>query len=313
MPKVSVIMPVYNSEKFFDYSIYSVLTQTLKDIEVIIIDDGSTDSTSQICDKYASIDNRIKVIQNKNSGMGVSYNKGIELASGEYIGFVESDDKINKNFYYDLYELAQKHNNPDIVKSEWYNWNSRQNEYFKDMQLANYNSYEKIHITDYPNLLNVQFTVWSGIYRTDFIKEKNIKYLETPGASYQDVGYTYKAFCLSSSIVITPNAYYYYRIDNENSSINSKEKVNVIFGEYKEVDKFFETHPEIKEWANTEKLLKQFYDYIWNYNRVADKYKPDFLKQFACDFKRYQQLGELTSDFYSNIERSQLELILYMA
>jgi len=314
MPKISVVMPIYNSEEYLEMSLYSVLTQELIDLEVILVDDGSTDSSGEICDKYAQIDNRIKVIHNKNSGMGVSYNTGIDVATGEYIGFVESDDKVDKHMYRDLYRLAEQHNKPDIIKSSWFTWLSSTGTISKDTQLINYNDYDLIDIKLHSDLLCVQFSVWSAIYRTDFIKGNNIRYLETPGASYQDVDFTYKAFCLSKNMVISPNAYYYYRVDNENSSINSKEKSEVIFDEYKEVDRFFSEHPEIKQWANTSKLVRQYVDYKWNYGRIANKFKPTFLKHFARDFKKYNDIGELDRDpnFYINVDRNVLSTILNM-
>jgi len=87
MTKISVIIPVYNVEKYLEECLDSVVNQTLKDIEIIIVDDGSTDSSSQICDKYAKKDNRIKVIHKNNEGLGKAYNVGIEKATGKYIGF----------------------------------------------------------------------------------------------------------------------------------------------------------------------------------------------------------------------------------
>ena len=300
MPKVSVIVPVYNSEKYIEECLNSIINQTLKDLEIIIVDDGSSDSSPQICDEYASKDSRIKVIHKENAGLGVSYNTGINAATGEYIGFIESDDFAQENMYEDLYNLAEKYN-PDIIKSAWFMYYTANGNATKDFQMCDFNTWQVINITHYPWLLTKQFSVWSAIYKTDFLKNKNISFLETPGASYQDVAFTYKAFCQSNSMVITPNAYIHYRQDNENSSINSKEKADVIFGEYEEVDRFFNQHPEIKKWANTDKLVKQFWDYNWNYGRIADKYKPDFIKHFAENFRKYMYNGEIEPDFYPRI------------
>ena len=107
MPKVSIITPIYNAEMYLEQCLYSIISQTLKDIEIILIDDGSTDSSPAICDKYAQLDSRIKVIHKNNAGMGVSYNTGIDNTNGEYIGFLESDDFANDNMFEDLYNLAK--------------------------------------------------------------------------------------------------------------------------------------------------------------------------------------------------------------
>lgn len=106
---ISIIIPVYNAEKYLGRCIESVINQTLKNIEIILVNDGSTDSSPKICDYYASIDNRIKVVHKKNGGVGSARNAGLDIANGLYIGFLDSDDYINKDMYELLYrELTNK-------------------------------------------------------------------------------------------------------------------------------------------------------------------------------------------------------------
>lgn len=109
-PKVSVIIPIYNVEKYLDRCIQSVLNQTLRDIEIILVDDGSPDNCPAMCDEYAKQDNRIKVIHKKNAGLGYARNSGLEIATGEYVAFVDSDDFVDTNMYQALYEKAQQDN-----------------------------------------------------------------------------------------------------------------------------------------------------------------------------------------------------------
>ena len=310
MSKISIITPVYNSEKYLHQCIESIVNQTLEDIEIILIDDGSTDSSGEICEEYTKKDKRIKVIHNKNLGLGISYNLGIDTASGEYIGFIESDDYVQNNMFEELFSISLENNKPDIVKSAWYDVYEKDNQIIKDSQMLEFDSGIKFNIKEHPNLLTKQATVWSAVYRTDFLKNNNIRYLQTPGASYQDVSFSYKVFTLSESIVVTSNAYLYYRKDNEASSINSNEKSEVIFNEYEEVDRFFNQNPDIKKWANEYKLIKQYYDYNWNYNRVAIQLKHDFIKHFAQDFKNYRDRGELTDKFYAKINGDFLNNIM---
>ena len=109
MPKITVIIPVYNTEKFLKDCLDSLVEETEKDIEIIAIDDASTDHSLEILEEYAKIYPNIRVIRNeKNIGVSETRNKGIELAEGEYITFVDSDDYINPNMYKELYEVAQK-------------------------------------------------------------------------------------------------------------------------------------------------------------------------------------------------------------
>ena len=115
MKKISVLVPIYNVEKYLPECLDSLISQTLKDIEIICINDGSTDSSLQIIKRYAKKDSRIIVINKKNSGYGDSMNQGLAKATGEYIAIVESDDYIDEDAWENLYKLAKKHN-ADIVR-----------------------------------------------------------------------------------------------------------------------------------------------------------------------------------------------------
>ena len=115
-PKVSIIVPVYNTEKYLEQCIESIVAQTLQDIEIIIVDDGSKEECATLCDELAKMDSRIRVIHKENAGVGFARNTGIEAASGEYIGFVDSDDYIKPEMYDTLYNAALK-TNADLVVS----------------------------------------------------------------------------------------------------------------------------------------------------------------------------------------------------
>lgn len=118
MPKISVIVPVYNVAQYLPQCIESLLGQTLEDIEVILVDDGSQDKSSQICDSYAQKDERIKVRHKINGGLSDARNAGLEIAQGEYIAFLDSDDWVEKNVYEYLYNLIQKED-ADIVQCDY--------------------------------------------------------------------------------------------------------------------------------------------------------------------------------------------------
>ena len=112
--KVSIIVPVYNVEKYLRQCVDSIVNQSLKEIEIICINDGSTDNSLQILEGYAQRDKRIKIINKRNEGLSTARNTGMEYATGEYIGFVDSDDFINEKMYENLYKNA-KSNKSDIV------------------------------------------------------------------------------------------------------------------------------------------------------------------------------------------------------
>ena len=106
-PLVSIVVPIYNVEKYLDRCIKSLTQQTLKDIEIILVDDESPDKCPQLCDEYASLDSRIKVIHKKNGGLGLARNSGMQVATGEYITFVDSDDFVALETYEKLYTIAK--------------------------------------------------------------------------------------------------------------------------------------------------------------------------------------------------------------
>ena len=114
MPTISIIVPVYNAEKYLNQCIQSILNQTFSDLEVILVDDGSKDNSFEICKEFQKIDSRIKVLNQENKGAGAARNVGLAIAKGEYIGFVDSDDWIEPNMYETLYELINK-NHADMA------------------------------------------------------------------------------------------------------------------------------------------------------------------------------------------------------
>ena len=105
--KVSIILPIYNVEKYLDRCVDSLLNQTLKDIEIIMVDDGSPDNCPQMCDEYAKKDRRVKVVHKKNGGLGFARNSGLDIANGEYVAFVDSDDYVGLDMYKTLYDRAE--------------------------------------------------------------------------------------------------------------------------------------------------------------------------------------------------------------
>ena len=108
-PKVSVIIPVYNVERYFDRCVRSVLGQTLREIEVILVDDGSPDGCPAMCDAYAREDPRVRVVHKANAGLGMARNSGLDIATGEYVAFVDSDDFIDRRMYETLYRMGSEH------------------------------------------------------------------------------------------------------------------------------------------------------------------------------------------------------------
>lgn len=212
MPKVSVIIPVYNVEKYLRECLDSVLNSELADIEIILIDDGGKDRCPEIIDEYAKKDSRIIAIHKENGGYGKACNTGIEHASGEYIAILEPDDYIDKSMYLDLYETAIS-NDACIVKSKYIeNYDISSCAFQRVMPYQGFSPPVGIFsIKDFPQLMNIHPSIWSCIYKREFLIENNIRFLEIPGAGWSDNLFQVQTLCLAKKIVFVNKAYYYWR------------------------------------------------------------------------------------------------------
>lgn len=240
MVKVSVIVPIYNVEKYLKTCMDSILSQSLEDIEIICIDDGSTDSSPVILDKYAKKDNRVKVIHKENSGYGNSMNMGMNVAHGEYIGIVESDDYILPDMYKTLYACASA-NDLDLVKSECIQfWDTLS--YSRRVHIKEMEPYFRKVLKEEDRNLFYQFymNTWTGIYRRQFLMENGIQHNETPGASYQDNGFWIQTMSLCRRAMWLDDAFYMYRQDNPMASVKNKDKVWTMHREYLYVEKLLD-------------------------------------------------------------------------
>ena len=219
MFKVSVIVPVYKVERFLPRCLDSIINQTLKDIEIICVNDGSPDNSLQILEDYAKKDLRIKIINQENSGPSVSRNKGILMAQGEYIGFVDSDDWLDIDFYEKLYAAAQKYD-ADIAACgiKVYRKYSRENYMLKYTKECCVDDAErKFYLCDVPETCNV----WNKIYRTAFIKNRKIEF-EAGIHMQEDISFTMETLYYSKKFVTVPGTLYNYDRRNENSIVKTK-------------------------------------------------------------------------------------------
>ncbi len=283
MPKVSVIIPIYNTEKYLRECLYSVINQTLKDIEIICVDDGSTDNSLNILKEYAERDDRIKIISKANSGYGHSMNIGIENACGDYIGIVESDDYVELNMFETLYKKAIEYN-VDIVKSRFFYYDSRYNTNIESEEI-NCPYFEVIEPLKCMDVFGIAPSIWSCLYKKSLIKDNNIKFLETPSASYQDTSFAYKTKACAKNMMILKDAFLHYRTDNENSSVNSSDKSDFVIYEYEEIKRFIAKKGLYNEMRKNI-ALNQLSCYSWNYNRLREDLKLVFLKKIAKEYRK---------------------------
>lgn len=306
MTKVSVLVPIYNVEQYLPECLDSLCGQTLKGIEIICINDGSTDASGAILDEYAKNNSNIVVINKKNSGYGDSMNRGLEAATGEYIGIVESDDFIDQNGFERLYELAKK-TGADIVKANYYYHSEDKDEIHEVVK--NQKTNKATTISDDYNILIEEPGIWSAIYRRDFLNENKIRFRTTPGASYQDTGFFFKTACAAKKIVYTKNAFLHYRTDNANSSVKSLEKVNYVVEEYADIEKFLEKCEVSDEVKYTIQAAK-FGAFHWNLQRLPKDLAKEFIVTIKQEFSKADKAGLLQKKYFPTKYWLALQLIL---
>lgn len=283
---VSVIIPIYNVENYLSECLDSVRRQTLKNIEIICVDDGSTDKSPQIIKRYQKKDNRIKCITKANSGYGNTMNVGFDAATGEYVLIAESDDYIEPNTCEVLYNKAKEYD-LDIVKSDYYTFSSGDKKQTYITTCFDGTFYNKIigYEKD-PKIFDFRMNTWTALYRREFIEKNNIRHNETPGASYQDNGFWFQTIALAERLMYINKAFYHYRQDNPNSSINSKGKIYCMCDEYDYIYNFLNKREDIKTSYFVPFLRKRFYNCMTTYGRVSDENKLLFLERFSSDLKK---------------------------
>jgi glycosyltransferase involved in cell wall biosynthesis len=308
-PKVSIIMPIYNASTYLDQSIQSLLNQTLTNIEIICVNDGSKDNSLQIIRKYADHDARIKIIDKQNGGYGHAMNCGLKLAQGEFIGILEPDDYINTDAFEKLYAAAKK-NNCEVVKANYYERHekTKQDNYLEVLWEVPYNTVTCA--AEYKKIVYMRPCIWSAIYKRELLSENNIFFNETPGASYQDTSFAFKVWVCAERVFFLREAYLHYRIDNENSSVNSKGKVFSICDEFWGIQAFINQKVEWRrEFGPILQVLK-FDAYSWNLDRVSDDYRKLFTDEIALEFMKAEYDGFLNKALFNESRWDRLQQII---
>ncbi len=312
MAKVSIIIPTYNVEMYLVECMESVIHQTLKDIEIICINDGSTDGSLEILKSYAQKDDRIVLVDKENGGYGIAMNIGLEKATGEYIGIVEPDDFVKLDMYESLYQIA-KDNDLDFVKADFYRFKRTDED---DMNMV-YNRLSK-NPEDYNKVFNPSedteairyiMNTWSGIYKKEFIEKHHIRHNETPGASFQDNGFWFQTFIFATRAMIVDKPYYMNRRDNPNSSVHNREKVYCMNIEYDHIRDILMEHPELWERFKGMYWYKKYNNYIGTIRRIGMEYRREFVERFSAEFKRGLEKNELDPSVFSVAAWKKIQVV----
>ena len=204
---VSVIVPVYNVKEYLRQCLDSIINQSLKEMEIILVNDGSTDGSDEICKEYLAIDNRVKLINQKNAGLAAARQAGLDIAKGEYIGFVDSDDWLELSMYQEMYSVA-KGNNADIVFCNVYRDESKKEQIYFNPGFYNREEMERVifprllaNFDNDKNECTIRWCNWLRLYRKELIDKNNIKF-DSRFRRCQDLPFTFEC-------TIHANSYYY--------------------------------------------------------------------------------------------------------
>lgn len=279
-PKVSIIIPIYNPGNLLENCLNSIKNQTIEDIEIICVDDGSNDGSLNILKEYGKYDSRFKVIHQENLGAGTARNNGIKHACGEYILFVDSDDFIEKNTCEILYGTAEKFGSDLILFDAVRHRESEKNLnliYFSKNNSVDFNNFSFNYNFVKDKVFDGYYgVIWNKFYKSSFIKENNIIFPKHK--IYNDVEFHIKSLILANKIAYLPKILYHYNRIGQNSIQTSFISTPTAFV-------FFDVLDGIINFLNEKNIFSEFkYDFI-NFSifelrnkleSIADEYKEEF-------------------------------------
>lgn len=317
---ISIIIPVYNVEKYLKECLDSVTNQTYKNLEIILIDDGSTDSSGEICDEFIKKDNRIRVIHKQNGGLSSARNAGLDIMQGEYLAFVDSDDIIDESYIQTLFDMIQKYNTKismigfckfkNIKELDEY---KNQNSNSKDFVLSSHDIF-KLSFLPYNAFMT---TAWTNLYNKEIFK--NLRFRE--GILFEDTDIYFEiieTYNSSKSVAFCDKKLYFYRQQEDSimKKFNEK-KLSKIEIANKFADKIVEKYSDLKKYANFYKCNIALFLYTEiilqnDYKKYNEKLKEscqivkqnfDFIFAYKINLKRaiLLQLFKINPKLYNFI------------
>ncbi len=306
--KVSVIIPIYNVENYLRECLDSIINQTLKEIEIICINDGSKDNSGSIIQEYASKDSRITLINKENGGYASAINSGLDIAKGKFIQIVESDDFCDICMLEEMYNKIQN-TDAELITSDFYfvKGNKKKISRYLSAQDANIKSF---CLKSLPYIIAKQAYPWKSMYRSSFLNDNNIRMLQDDKGAYEDQPWNATILALATKILYLNKPLYYYRLDANGSSTNcgGQKMINYIYRK-----------------AQTAQILKEkglYYDNIKEYfadsavggclfffKRISFNFKEEYynnMKEFLTLLKN----EKLTLKFFSKKNKKLFKAIL---
>ena len=299
----TIIVPIYNVEKYLDECINSVMKQSYKNIELILVNDGSTDNSMNICETYSRKDKRIKIINKKNAGLSAARNDGIDIANGNYILFLDGDDYFKGDFLGDIYNLIKNNHMPDIVFGDSINYvfpngKLKEERYgFKSSFLNGLHGKEALKYIFSQTDANA-WSACTNIYKKDFLKENKLFFKN--GILFEDAEWTPRVVLASKSIVLYEKSFYMYRQGRTGSIMNTCSKKKII--DYLEVVKRWIDYSYTIDDQELAMIIKSKYcNNFVHYLKYLYNFEIEFVQQIINTIKAYSILEYVTSEYGINI------------
>ncbi|MBZ4035788.1 glycosyltransferase [Flavobacterium sp. 17A] len=319
--KVSIVIPVYNAKDYLHDCLKSVLDQTLSDCEFIFINDGSTDNSFEIIELYQKKDNRIKLLNQVNKGISGARNAGIEIATGEYIGFLDNDDFLKKDFLENLYNNAKQHDLDILISKTILGRDGKYIIKYSGFDVNTIFNQDFIQDQIIPNLLKVEdlFAVWNKIYKRTFINKNNIRFPESRVIEEDNI-FNIQAFNKAERVLFIDYAGYYYRdvADSKSRQILENDyfskALEKYYFDYKTEYSLSILDAEFEKLKAIRFIQRIFYlVYKCSVLKVPFKEKRDYIKHMVFHEKVYELSKKYTEEILKDkgvYEKMVLKIII---
>lgn len=308
MFKVSVIIPVYNTEKYLDDCLKSVVNQTLKEIEIILVNDGSTDSSLEIMERYKEeYPDRIQLISKENGGQATARNMAIPMCRGEYIGFVDSDDYIEPTMYERMYEKATGVS-ADYVECDYVN--VKINDKGEQERIADYGSRVREYSSKKDMFIDPMLAPWNKMYRRELLQKSTVIFPE--GLIYEDTAFCLKAISLVDAYAYVPEKFvvHFYR-GGSTMNINKSYKVADIFKVLKDVTDYYKQNDIFDEYKDELEYIITKILLCSSMKRIAEIPDRNLRKRFSVE--TWEMIQEYFPNYKSNkYVRGKENILRYM-
>lgn len=310
--KVSIIVPVYNIENYLDQCLESLVNQTLKEIEIICVNDGSTDGSTDILNEFASKDDRIKIINKENAGLGAARNTGMLEVKGEYIGFVDSDDYVNTTMYEKLYNNAKNYdsdmvmctigiideNNDELGADPYYDLKCLDERF-------NHGTFNYKDTKDCT--LSLAVNAYNKIFKSEFIDRIEAKFPE--GLIFEDNPFFYHTYLNADKISLVREPLYIHRVNREGSITSGADKRFFDIVKIQNLNmECFKSIPNYEDYK-AEVIDKKFTIVIHRYFQVDEVHRQEFFELIKQDFKDMNLTDEELDELQNYNKRNYLNIL----